>query len=102
MKIIDKIKNQDSFYSFEYFPPKTKIGQQNLYIKIDKMLKSQPLFVDLTWGAGGSTSDLTLEMASKIQNYLCVETQMHLTCTNMNKQKVIDALNLAKNGFKIY
>ena len=99
MKIIDKINNQnDIYYSFEYYPPKTKIGQQNLYFKLEKMALYEPLFVDLTWGAGGSTSDLTLEMSINMQNKLCLETQMHLTCTNMNKEIVKNALEKAKKN----
>ena len=34
-------------FSFEYYPPKTKLGQQNLYLKMDNMLKMEPLFVDV-------------------------------------------------------
>ena len=99
MKIIDKINSQENtYYSFEYYPPKTITGQQNLYFKLEKMAQYQPLFVDLTWGAGGSTSDLTLEMSTNIQNKLCLETQMHLTCTNMNKNIVKNALDTAKNN----
>jgi methylenetetrahydrofolate reductase (NADPH) len=99
MKIIDKINNQEQvYYSFEYYPPKTKSGQQNLYFKLEKMASYQPLFVDLTWGAGGSTSDLTLEMAINMQKNLCLETQMHLTCTNMNKDVVRNALKKAKEN----
>ena len=99
MKIIDKINNQnDIYYSFEYYPPKTKLGQQNLYFKLEKMALYEPLFVDLTWGAGGSTSDLTLEMSINMQNKLCLETQMHLTCTNMNKEIVKNALEKAKKN----
>ena len=73
MKIIDKInqlENKNIYYSFEYFPPKTKTGQQNLYIKLDQM-SVKPLFIDITWGAGGSTSDLTLDICKNTQNFLC-------------------------------
>lgn len=55
-----------------------------------------PLFVDITWGAGGSTADLTLELSANFQKLCCVETQMHLTCTNMHKDKIIDALKKCK------
>ena len=63
-KIGDRIKelNGKPFYSFEYFPPKTPAGVQNLYERVERMGKLEPLFVDITWGAGGSTSDLTLEL----------------------------------------
>ena len=50
MKIIDKINGQnDLYYSFEYYPPKTLTGQQNLYFKLEKMASYEPLFIDLTY-----------------------------------------------------
>lgn len=102
MKIIDKInkeiENNNIYYSFEYFPPKTKTGQQNLYIKLDKMGSLEPLFIDITWGAGGSTSELTLDICKNTQHFLCLETQMHLTCTNINEKLVKEALEEAKNN----
>ena len=58
----------------------------------------EPLFVDITWGAGGSTSDLTLDICKNTQSYFCLETQMHLTCTNMNQVIIINALEEAKNN----
>lgn len=99
MKIIDKINNlpkNEIYYSFEYFPPKTNNGLQNLMIKASKMAKLMPLFVDITWGAGGSTSDLTLDICDKMQNIICTETQMHITCTNMKKETFVSALEMAK------
>ncbi|KAM1576622.1 hypothetical protein ACFX10_032919 [Malus domestica] len=47
-----------------------------------------PAFCDITWGAGGSTADLTLDIANKMQNLICVETMMHLTCTNILVDKI--------------
>lgn len=101
MKIIDKInneiKNDNIYYSFEYFPPKTKTGKQNLYFKIEKMAKLEPIFIDITWGAGGSTSALTLELCDQTQNMISIETQMHLTCTNMDEKLIKDSLDIAYN-----
>ena len=100
MKIIDKInkelENGNVFYSFEYFPPKTKSGQSNLYLKLNKMSNLIPLFIDVTWGAGGSTSELTLDICKNTQNIFCLETQMHLTCTNINEEIIIKTLDSAK------
>lgn len=50
---------------------------------MERMAKLEPLFVDVTWGAGGSTSDLTLAISANAQKYLGVEVLMHLTCTNL-------------------
>lgn len=50
---------------------------------MERMAALEPLFVDVTWGAGGSTSDLTLAISANAQKYLGVEVLMHLTCTNL-------------------
>ena len=54
-KISDKIRrceaNGKPFVSFEYFPPRTAEGVQNLYDRIGRMATQNPLFVDFTWGA---------------------------------------------------
>ncbi|KAF2325627.1 hypothetical protein GH714_031321 [Hevea brasiliensis] len=56
------------------------------------------LSCDITWGAGGSTADLTLDIANKMQNMICVETMMHLTCTNMPVEKIDHALQTIKSN----
>lgn len=110
MKIVEKINASisqgETFFSFEYYPPRTEEvshprlaavdlflqGVENVYDNMDTMVSYGPTFCDITWGAGGSTSDLTLEIASKMQNMICIETMMHLTCTNMPVAKLKDAL----------
>jgi len=79
-------------FSFEYYPPRTPEGVKNLYARIERMKAMNPLFVDFTWGAGGSTADLTLELTSTAQNKMGCNTNMHLTCTNMEASKVDEAL----------
>lgn len=92
MKLIEKIRSAiaegQTFYSFEYFPPKTEPGLENLYARIERMCKLAPTFLDITWGAGGSTADLSLEIASNAQNLIGLETQMHLTCTDMTQEQL--------------
>lgn len=99
-KIADKILHRQSegrpFFSFEYFPPKTEQGVINLYQRVERMTAAEPLFCDVTWGAGGSTSDLTLDLSGNIQKYLGVDVMMHLTCTNMPSGNVLDGLEGAK------
>ena len=55
-----------SYYSFEYFPPKTQAGVENLLERIERMGQTNPLWIDVTWNAGGVTSDITLELCSHI------------------------------------
>ncbi|KDQ61373.1 hypothetical protein JAAARDRAFT_171545 [Jaapia argillacea MUCL 33604] len=100
MKISKKIeqaqKENRLWWSFEYFPPRTAQGLQNLLDRIERMRALGPEFVDITWNAGGRTSDLTSELVRTCQSLIGMETCMHLTCTNMPAEKVDLALRDAK------
>ncbi|KAG0307320.1 hypothetical protein BGZ98_000555 [Dissophora globulifera] len=102
MKIVDKIAQKSAegkpFYSFEYFPPKTTQGLSNLFDRIGRMKTLSPLFITCTWGAGGSTFEKTTELSAVAQTIHGLETCMHLTCTNMDRGKVDDALAEAKSA----
>ncbi|KAK0189030.1 methylenetetrahydrofolate reductase-domain-containing protein [Armillaria mellea] len=102
MKISQKIqqstKEDKVWWSFEYFPPRTAQGLQNLLDRIERMRVLGPEFIDITWNAGGRTSDLTAEMVKTCQGIIGIETCMHLTCTNMPKEKVDVALREAKKS----
>ena len=67
-------------------------GVENLFRRMDRMVAAGPVFCDITWGAGGTTADVTLDIADRMQNQACVETMMHLTCTNMKAEMVTEAL----------
>ena len=67
-------------------------------IGMDRMHKLGPSFIDVTWAAGGSTSDLTCEMVHHAQELHGLETCMHLTCTDMAKEKIDQALEAAYKG----
>jgi methylenetetrahydrofolate reductase (NADPH) len=82
-------------FSFEFFPPKTAQGVQNLYDRMDRMHDLGPAFIDITWGAGGRHAQLTCEMVNAAQSHYGLETCMHLTCTDMGKDKVDEALQRA-------
>ena len=60
------------------------------------MATTNPLWVDLTWGAGGSTADTTLDLSGHIQQFIGLDTLMHLTCTGLTREKVIESLDKAK------
>lgn len=82
-------------FSFEYFPPKTAQGVQNLYDRMERMYDFGPKFIDITWGAGGRIAELTCDMVLQAQAYFGLETCMHLTCTDMGEEKINDALRKA-------
>lgn len=85
-------------FSFEFFVPKTSQGVQNLYDRMDRMYDLNPVFIDITWNAGGRSSSLTNEMVYTAQSALGLETCMHLTCTNMSVSLIDEALARAKQS----
>ena len=95
-KIKARIKEGKRFCSFEFYPPKTESGVKKLKNSLSNMVKWNPQWMDVTWGAGGTTSDLTPEICNYIQNDIGGNCMMHLTCTNMPSEKVDIALEQAK------
>ncbi|KAI9761069.1 MAG: orotate phosphoribosyltransferase [Chaenotheca gracillima] len=94
-KLAEAERSGKPMFSFEFFPPKTAQGVQNLYDRMDRMHGLGPAFVDVTWGAGGRLSELTCEMVNVAQSVYGLETCMHLTCTDMERSKVDNALKEA-------
>ncbi|TGJ86518.1 hypothetical protein E0Z10_g2228 [Xylaria hypoxylon] len=99
-KITDKIAAlpaDANYFSLEFFPPKTGMGFSNLRDRLDRMARAlRPLFVNVTWGAGGSTATKSLELAEICQRELNLTTCLHLTCTNMSRKMIDNALEDAK------
>lgn len=101
--LIKQRKSDDVPTSLEYFPPRTEEGVKNLNNRMDRMRENlNPLFTDITWGAGGSTADLSMKLAIRAHQTGHV-ANMHLTCTNMEKdgdpvKGVQDALQEALDG----
>ena len=97
--IIASHADGEYWLSVEFFPPRTEKGVTTLYNVIDKKLKPlNPIFADFTWGAGGSTSDLTLELCRHIKSESKLNPNMHLTCTNMDASKITEALEGCKES----
>ena len=86
------------FFSFEFFPPKTRSGVENLAARIERMAQLSPAFVDVTWQAGGVTSELTMEICSRVLKYCGVEVVMHITCAGMTAEEIKVALARAKTA----
>ncbi|UJO19206.1 Methylenetetrahydrofolate reductase 2 [Fulvia fulva] len=99
-KLTDKIAAlppDANYFSLEFFPPKTQQGFSNLNARLSRMAHSlRPLFVNVTWSAGGSTSVKSLALAELTQRELGLTTCLHLTCTNMSRELIDEALEQAK------
>jgi methylenetetrahydrofolate reductase (NADPH) len=69
-------------FSFEFFPPKTPEGEENLYKALGELKALEPRYVSVTYGAGGSTREKTLEIVSRIKRDFDLEAMAHFTCVN--------------------
>lgn len=94
--VLNRLSPNDYYFSYEFFPPKTHNGMKNLTARLERMATLGPAFVTITWGAGGSTVEKTIQLAQLCQRELRLTTCMHLTCTNMRRQVIDEALDEAK------
>jgi methylenetetrahydrofolate reductase (NADPH) len=78
---IDQILARDGpVFSFEFFPPKTDAGEQNLYSALTELRELDPAFVSVTYGAGGSTREKTIAIVKRIREQYGLEAMAHFTC----------------------
>jgi len=88
-------------FSFEFFPPKTDAGHQSLLSTIAELKELAPGFVSVTYGAGGSTRDRTLELVGYIKNTVGIEAMAHLTCVGASRAEIAGVLDrLAEAGIE--
>lgn len=85
-------KKHPQLYSFEFYPPKTEEGAASLQIVQDKLAALNPEFFSVTFGAGGSTRDLTFDAVVDIQAK-GVTAAPHLSCVASTKDNIRAILN---------
>lgn len=93
MKLLDLFKKEETVVSFEIFPPKQTITLDSIFKTTEGLQTLHPDFISITYGAGGSASDRTIETADKIKNTYGVEALAHLTCINSHKDDIDIMLN---------
>lgn len=77
-------------FSFEFFPPKTDQGESELWTTLQRLEELQPTFVSVTYGAGGSTRDRTIDITAHITDKANVPAVAHLTCVGSSVQEITD------------
>ena len=92
MFIKDVLKAKRPIISFEVFPPKKPSGAEPLYSTIASLSCFEPAFISVTYGAGGGTKDLTVEIASAVKHRYKVEALAHLTCVGSTRKQIDDIL----------
>lgn len=96
MKIKDILQQDKVTVSFEVFPPKKADGLEAVEKATEQIAALKPDFMSVTYGAGGSTSKMTLEIASHLQQQYGVSVLPHLTCVASSKSYVRDMVSQIK------
>ena len=85
MKLADLYARPGLTLSVEFFPPKTGKGEENLFSEIEIIKRLKPSFCSVTYGAGGSTREKTVDLVETIHNDCGLEVMCHLTVVGQSK-----------------
>ena len=98
MKILDKFEENKTLLSFEVFPPKKTSPIESIYGVLEELCSLNPAYVSVTYGAGGTASDNTCAIASRIKNDYKIEALAHITCVNSTRSEVESVLKEFKKN----
>jgi methylenetetrahydrofolate reductase (NADPH) len=85
--------SEEPVFSFEFFPPKTDEGERNLHATLNELRALEPDYVSVTYGAGGSTRDRTVEITKHIKDAHGLEAMAHLSCVGTTSDELRSILN---------
>ncbi|MCJ2164739.1 MULTISPECIES: methylenetetrahydrofolate reductase [unclassified Pseudodesulfovibrio] len=88
MKIIDALQHSERFLSLEFFPPKEQAQWPGFLDQVNRLAGLDPLFVSVTYGAGGKLQDNTLEIAAAVNKRFGLTTMAHLTCVGAERDAI--------------
>lgn len=92
MRIVDKLGGNAAI-SFEFFPPKDQEGVDRLFQTVADLSPFSPAYVSVTYGAGGSTRQLTVDLVGRIQRDVGIEAMAHLTCVGATRDELASVVD---------
>jgi len=98
MKICDILRTGKPTVSFEFFPPKSDEGFQDLFETIKALQPLSPDYVSVTYGAGGSTRRKTVDLVKRIKAEIGIEPMAHLTCVGSTRDEIAEVLEELRGG----
>ncbi len=98
MQIHDLLDLGRPSFSFEFFPPKSDEAVAQLERTIAELSELSPTFVTVTYGAGGTTRERTIDIVCKIKRETGLEAMAHLTCVGSTQQELADVLERLMGG----
>ncbi len=90
--IKERLYHRQPIISFEFFPPKTPQGTNNLREALRALVPLRPDFVSVTYGAGGGTRDHTRELVLRMKEQYGLQAMVHLTCIGHRREELIQML----------
>lgn len=101
MRIADALASIFPCFSFEFFAPKNDEGMVQLMDTIGRLSQLGPTYVSVTYGAGGSSRERTIELVTRFKSELGVEAMAHLTCVGASRAEMCEKLDrLADAGIE--
>jgi methylenetetrahydrofolate reductase (NADPH) len=88
----------DHVLSIEFWPPKTEAGERALFTELDRLVKLNPAFCSMTYGAGGSTRDKTVELVTRIERERGLDMMCHLTVVDQSRGEVRAVLDQLRDA----
>ena len=98
MKLSELFQSDTLHLSFEVFPPKTDTAFASVKAAVEEIAELHPSFMSVTYGAGGGTSQYTLDIAKNIKEQHGVPTLAHLTCVSSTKETVREKIAQIKDA----
>src|SRR5215216_3841931 len=86
------IRGGERSISFEFMPPKDQAGADQLWLAIRDLEPYHPTFVSVTYGAGGTTRDTTVQITGRIARETSLRAMGHLTCVGHTREELLDIL----------
>lgn len=92
MHISDILRRHRPAISFEFFPPKSEAMSQELFSTIQQLIPLKPAYVSVTYGAGGSTRELTHDLVVRLHRETHLSIVSHLTCVGSSRKEILRIL----------
>jgi len=96
MRLAELYKSKKIDVSVELFPPKTQEATSDMFQTVESLKQFDPAFFSMTYGAAGSTRDLTLGLVDQLKNKTGVETMCHMTVVGQSKDEIRSTLKFLK------
>lgn len=98
MRISDSFQRGDPIFSFEFFPPKTDEAAEQLRATVQELKPLRPDYISVTYGAGGSTRERTIEVVTEIKHDAGIEAMAHLTCVGHTRAELAEVLDRLRDA----